>query len=244
MKYVASMIGLLLTFGAARGASFDYELDTRPPPGPVTIVVAKDPVLCSSMAQAKAAPGMLKNWRIVPPVVPPADAVSNLFDDRFPGIEVYPKSEFGRFSKSIIDIDNDGKPETVYGFHSVNRYRVGDIFFVSPGPEVDAAWPQVSYKHFWDSNTYSFPHSAAKCVRDPCRFEDDTEFRISYQEKGKPVSYRLRYLSVWPFIWRSSTYFLLFSAEPDIRVSTVVRPRKGTDPEAICVFREKAAKRR
>jgi hypothetical protein len=225
----------------AKSASFDYELDTRKPPGPVTVTFAKDPVLCKAMAKTVATPEMLKNWRIVPPVGPPIGAKWDLFGTRVPGIEEFPKSEFGTFSKSKVDINNDGHPETVYGFHSVNRYRVGDMFFISPGPKIDRAWPAVSYNLLLESDPYVFPHSWAQCVRNPCKYEDESELQIKgSRKKGAVVSYRLRYLSVWPFVWQSSTYFLLFSAEPAIHTSAVVRVNKERKLEEICVFREKS----
>jgi hypothetical protein len=182
-------------------------------------------------------PERLNNHKIVPPVAPPDDAIWDLFSERWdmPGGAAATEA----YSSEKIDLDNDGQVEAVYSFHSVTRYRIADILFVSPNANVAASWPVVTVESLFEASPYIFPHSAAVCAFQPCKGEDAKVFRLrNYRHKGEWIDFRLRYLNVWPFVWRKSAYLLLFSAEEYIKTSAVIRLEKARRVSEVCIFQE------
>jgi hypothetical protein len=212
-------------------AEYPIAATARAEPGSIVIEQGKDPILCKAMIREQRTEFGRAAWFVE---LPP-DADGNLAEVEDHGLYEYS----GHFSKNLFDIDNDGKPEVIYGFHPSNHAHDADIYFVSSGKELDAQWPLLSETVLWKESPYVFPNAHGRCQNHACgRQDEDGQLTLQSYSQGDRVSYRFRYLHVHPFIWQGSTYFLLKSLDSTTRdISAVVKPVKDLKLEETCVFR-------
>lgn len=227
----------------------EYPDGPKPEPGSYVVEYAADAPLCKSMVrQEKLNNSMSPSWSIRPPSKASAYPLGEYYGDVASAPPTVDISE--------IDINNDGKTESVVSIRYGTKFRRSDTFLAqrsnavekAAGDKVDAEALRKHEKLLRKQTFMVFPHAWNGCKGGgDLDGMDDGDCRIplkNFKPKGRLFAYDVSFLSLRPF-WLDDTrqtYFLgvgqmLNEDYEQSRIVTVWKPQPSGAAQEICIFR-------
>lgn len=228
----------------------EYPDGPKTEPGSYVIEYSADAQLCRSMVfMQKSANTARTSWSIAPPAG--AEAAADSSGDYFSDVAATPPT----VQISEFDMNNDGKLESVVSIRYGTKFRRSDTFLAQKskavekagGDSVDADYLRKHESLLRKQTSLVFPHAWNRCKGGgDLDGTDDGDCRIPlthYKPKGRVFAYNVTFLSLLPFRFDDTTYFLgasklLGDEAEESRIITVWKPQPSGAAKEICIFRK------
>jgi hypothetical protein len=214
-----------------------------PVPGSFVTLYAKEPAFCEGF-QKRSEPAAAHGdtgWYLLPP----QEAL--LFGQN----EIFARKPTHREPRFTVDMNNDGRPDTVVALYSRTQYRAGDIYFiyrsgvsppdqlpVKPREDAEQVFAKTAsriYPHYWADFTDAYEKLLAGG-------QDEGQYTVRHagapwwDPHDLPV-FRFRYCYLLPFRYKGVTYFLAVSREAEkMHWYAVLKPQPDDTVIEECLF--------
>jgi uncharacterized protein len=143
---------------------------------------------------------------------------------------------------SRFDMDNDGKSDSVVSLQFDSRWRESTTFFAHRQDLADKEVADVTAEFLRKSSFAVYPHAWGNCSGGFNRNDwDDADCTLPLQHfapGGRPFSYDIKALTLYPFLKGNKTYFLGMGRHYlSESVAAVWEPKQNGKAKEVCIFR-------